>query len=123
MGEFFRSKHFFKNCGPYCIREPNRLEVDKIFFISFQAECNSAAQEPSRSPQHLNALLDVLLHPEKNIDDQVRSNKLARSFHKIILHLLSKCDKQSVSFEKASTIVINQYIASGNLFIDWLVQH
>lgn len=35
-----------------------------------QAECNSAKTEPSKSPQHLNALLDHLLHPEKNIDDQ-----------------------------------------------------
>ena len=43
-----------------------------------QAECNSAAQEPSRSPQHLNALLDVLLHPDKNIDDQVFIFKLLR---------------------------------------------
>ena len=23
FGEFFGSKHFFKNCGPYCIRGPN----------------------------------------------------------------------------------------------------
>ena len=22
FGEFFRPKHFFKNCGPYCIRGP-----------------------------------------------------------------------------------------------------
>ena len=35
-----------------------------------QAECNSAKSEPSKSPQHLNALLDHLLHPEKPIDDQ-----------------------------------------------------
>ena len=35
-----------------------------------QAECNSAKAEPSKSPQHLNALLDHLLHPEKPIDDQ-----------------------------------------------------
>jgi hypothetical protein len=47
------------------------LQLFLTSLASFQAECNSAAQEPSRSPQHLNALLDVLLHPEKNIDDQV----------------------------------------------------
>jgi hypothetical protein len=36
-----------------------------------QAECNSAkSSEPSKSPAHLNALLDHLLHPEKPIDDQ-----------------------------------------------------
>ena len=23
FGEFFMSRHFFKNCGPYCIRGPN----------------------------------------------------------------------------------------------------
>ena len=23
LGKFFRSKDFFKNCGPYCIRRPN----------------------------------------------------------------------------------------------------
>ena len=23
LGEFFRSKDFFKNCGPYCIKGPN----------------------------------------------------------------------------------------------------
>ena len=36
-----------------------------------QAECNAAkSTEPSKSPQHLNALLDHLLHPEKPIDDE-----------------------------------------------------
>ena len=36
-----------------------------------QAECrNSANFEPSRTPHHLNALLDHLLHPEKSIDNQ-----------------------------------------------------
>ena len=35
-----------------------------------QSECNAAKTEPSKSPQHLNALLDHLLHPEKPIDDQ-----------------------------------------------------
>ena len=30
FGEFLRSKHFFKNCDPYCIRGQIRLEVDKF---------------------------------------------------------------------------------------------
>ena len=43
----------------------------RIFFKYFQAECsNSAKSEPSKTPHHLNALLDHLLHPEKSIDDQ-----------------------------------------------------
>ncbi len=35
-----------------------------------QAECSNQKNEPSKSPAHLHALLDHLLHPEKPIDDQ-----------------------------------------------------
>ena len=40
--------------------------------LKIQAECNSAnTGEPSRKePQHLNALLDNLLDPEKEINNQ-----------------------------------------------------
>ena len=40
--------------------------------LNLQAECNSSnAGEPSRKePQHLNALLDYLLDPEKDINNQ-----------------------------------------------------
>ena len=37
-----------------------------------QAECSNSSSnsgDPSKPPQHLNALLDHLLHPEKSIDD------------------------------------------------------
>ena len=37
----------------------------------FQSECiDSAKSEPIKTPQHLDALLDYLLNPEKDIKDQ-----------------------------------------------------
>ena len=40
--EFFRSKHFFKNCGPYCIRI--RLEVNKLMFLLCKISGDSVMQ-------------------------------------------------------------------------------
>ena len=46
--------------------------MTRVLFWLFQAECNSAnTGEPShKEPQHLNALLDYLLDPEKDINNQ-----------------------------------------------------
>eukprot|EP00094_Tigriopus_californicus_P009370 TCALIF_09035-PA protein Name:"Similar to Ubr3 E3 ubiquitin-protein ligase UBR3 (Mus musculus)" AED:0.13 eAED:0.13 QI:208/0.88/0.8/1/0.88/0.9/10/0/606 len=48
-----------------CVFVPLRVTPSRVC-----AECNTAKAEPSKSPQHLNALLDHLLHPEKPINDQ-----------------------------------------------------
>ncbi len=62
-----------KTCPPthYIPYFPIRLRFSLNPFISiFQAECHSAKTEPSKTPHHLNALLDHLLQPEKPIEDQ-----------------------------------------------------
>ena len=35
FGEFFKSKHFFKNCCPYCKEGRIKLEVEKSTLSSF----------------------------------------------------------------------------------------
>ena len=55
----------------YCRWSQGAIQSIK-FLKKFQAECNSSnTGEPSqKEPQHLNALLDYLLDPEKDVNNQ-----------------------------------------------------
>lgn len=64
--------HIHNQQTPKAIRVNWGCSFRITFLENFQAECNSSnTGEPSRKePQHLNALLDYLLDPEKDVNNQ-----------------------------------------------------